>query len=586
MDLLIALTEESGVVYAVKLYPAGATTNSQDGVTDLFGKCLPILEEMMKQNMSLLVHGEVTDPEDDVFYREKVFIDAILRPLIARFPRLKVVMEHVATEDAVKFVESGKEGATAPTGPPLTPSLLADMPVSPSGQYFNSSVLSLTVLAVMEFEVPLDDLPIMTLFQDVFLPINPRFSSIMVGDKNGVQKWRRVEVRLEDHIKFPSFPAGMSPEFYDNYLIDYLSKISLDRFPQNKPLWEGHIIKYPTRNATGNIVFKLHHALGDGFSLMGALLSCLQRANNPSMPVTFPSRASSSNRDGKQNGIFRCVGRIFSGVANTMSDIGLALLKSSFVTDGQTPIRSGEDGVEFRPCTITTLAFSLDHIKQIKTKLGTINDVITGIIFLGTRLYMQASSSSSSHDDLQQQQGNADATALVVLNTRAMGGGYKTIGEMVKPDSKMPWGNHFTFLHVSVPKFSRNNGASSTDESNSSPINFVKNAHTIIKKKRSSAAVYLTGRMLEIMRKLRGHEAVARYIYNTLKNSSMVMLNLIGPVEQMALANHPIKGFYFTVIGGPKIESCNNDDELCWQAEGHHPDGERLHRFTEIQFMH
>ncbi|KAG5545297.1 hypothetical protein RHGRI_017684 [Rhododendron griersonianum] len=114
----IKLAKESGVVYAVKLYPAGATTNSQDGVTDLFGKCLPVLEEMMKQNMPLLVHGEVTDPEVDVFDREKVFIDAILRPLIARFPRLKVVMEHVTTEDAVKFVESCKEGFVAATVTP------------------------------------------------------------------------------------------------------------------------------------------------------------------------------------------------------------------------------------------------------------------------------------------------------------------------------------------------------------------------------------------------------------------------------------------------------------------------------------
>lgn len=60
--------------------------------------------------VNLQVHGEVTDPEVDIFDREKVFIDAILRPLIARFPRLKVVMEHVTTEDAVKFVESCKEG--------------------------------------------------------------------------------------------------------------------------------------------------------------------------------------------------------------------------------------------------------------------------------------------------------------------------------------------------------------------------------------------------------------------------------------------------------------------------------------------
>ncbi|GFZ05653.1 pyrimidin 4 [Actinidia rufa] len=106
----IKLARESGVVYAVKLYPAGATTNSQDGVTDLFGKCLPVLEEMVKQNMPLLVHGEVTDPKVDIFDREKVFIDTVLRPLIERLPQLKVVMEHVTTEDAVRFVESCKEG--------------------------------------------------------------------------------------------------------------------------------------------------------------------------------------------------------------------------------------------------------------------------------------------------------------------------------------------------------------------------------------------------------------------------------------------------------------------------------------------
>ncbi|KAI8006127.1 hypothetical protein LOK49_LG07G02183 [Camellia lanceoleosa] len=88
----------------------GATTNSQDGVTDFFGKCLPVLEEMVKHNMPLLVHGEVTDPEVDIFDRERVFIDTVLRPLIQKFPQLKVVMEHVTTADAVRFVESCSEG--------------------------------------------------------------------------------------------------------------------------------------------------------------------------------------------------------------------------------------------------------------------------------------------------------------------------------------------------------------------------------------------------------------------------------------------------------------------------------------------
>ncbi|KAL5219764.1 hypothetical protein ABZP36_024477 [Zizania latifolia] len=114
----IKLAKKSGVVFAVKLYPAGATTNSQDGVTDIFGKCLPVLEEMARQEMPLLVHGEVTDPHVDTFDREKVFIEKILAPLVQKLPQLKIVMEHITTMDAVNFVESCKEGHVAATVTP------------------------------------------------------------------------------------------------------------------------------------------------------------------------------------------------------------------------------------------------------------------------------------------------------------------------------------------------------------------------------------------------------------------------------------------------------------------------------------
>ncbi|XP_064951962.1 dihydroorotase, mitochondrial isoform X2 [Musa acuminata AAA Group] len=114
----INLARKSGVVFAVKLYPAGATTNSQDGVTDIFGKCLLVLEEMAKHNMPLLVHGEVTDPNIDIFDRERVFIETILSPLLIKLPHLKVVMEHITTMDAVKFIESCNEGSVAATVTP------------------------------------------------------------------------------------------------------------------------------------------------------------------------------------------------------------------------------------------------------------------------------------------------------------------------------------------------------------------------------------------------------------------------------------------------------------------------------------
>jgi dihydroorotase len=103
----------SGFVKAVKYYPAGATTNSASGVTDI-RKCDAVLEAMQAAGLPLLVHGEVTDPEIDVFDRESVFLDRTLAPLVKRFPRLKVVVEHITTHEAAAFVERASEfvGAT------------------------------------------------------------------------------------------------------------------------------------------------------------------------------------------------------------------------------------------------------------------------------------------------------------------------------------------------------------------------------------------------------------------------------------------------------------------------------------------
>ncbi|KAK5836951.1 hypothetical protein PVK06_012757 [Gossypium arboreum] len=109
-------------------------------------------------------------------------------------------------------------------------------PVSPTAQYFNSSVLSVCVLAVLDSEIPIDDSPALGLLKHVFLPISPRFSSLMVSfsagsfdiqlppltistdhekqaeDENGVKHWKKVEVKLEDHVNIPNFSSGLSPQ--------------------------------------------------------------------------------------------------------------------------------------------------------------------------------------------------------------------------------------------------------------------------------------------------------------------------------------------------------------------------------------
>ncbi|KAI9119035.1 hypothetical protein K1719_009710 [Acacia pycnantha] len=136
----------------------------------------------------------------------------------------------------------------------------------------------------------------------------------------------------------------------------------------------------------------------------------------------------------------------------------------------------------------------------------------------------------------------ANSTALVLLNTRNVEG-YQSVDDMLNAKAKGPWGNHFSFLHVPIPKLE--NGMISN------PLGCIWEAHNIIKRKKKSLAVPLTGMLLDMESKIKGYEAVAKHLHGTLSRSSMVITNLIGPSQPMSLANYPVKGLYFTVAGSP-----------------------------------
>ncbi|WCR11794.1 dihydroorotase [Paracoccus stylophorae] len=112
----VIAAHRDGIIRAVKLYPAGATTNSASGVTDM-GRVRPVLEAMAEAEIPLCVHGEVTDPQVDIFDREAVFIDRVLDPVRRATPGLRVVMEHITTADGVAYARSGGDdlGATITT---------------------------------------------------------------------------------------------------------------------------------------------------------------------------------------------------------------------------------------------------------------------------------------------------------------------------------------------------------------------------------------------------------------------------------------------------------------------------------------
>ncbi|CAK8577026.1 unnamed protein product [Lathyrus sativus] len=411
-------------------------------------------------------------------------------------------------------------------------------PVSPHGQYFNSSVMCSYIFGFLELAISFDDSLAIPLIKDVFIPINPRFSSIMVRDKDGKMRWKKVEVNPGEHIKIPSFPqtTNSSPnELYDSYLSDYVIGIFDERTPQEKPLWEIHVINYPTTNAASTIIFKLHHALGDGYSIMAALLSCLQRADDPSLPLTFPSSRSRLDSKSANKSLFKNQYLDISSIFSSISDFGSSIIKTRMVPDDITPIRSGYEGIDSQPVILSNISLSLEEIKEIKSKLGvTINDVICGMIFYGLRLYME---------EMNEKTKRTNCTAIVMLNTRN-NGGYQSLKEMQKPENKGLWGNKLSFLQIPIPK--------PKESEISNPLEFVWEAREVIKRKKISFSVYLTGLLMNLEMKLRGPEAVSKIIYDTIGNTSVVISNMVGPMEKMTLANHPVNGLYFTMTGGPQ----------------------------------
>ncbi|PIA56356.1 hypothetical protein AQUCO_00700584v1 [Aquilegia coerulea] len=361
----------------------------------------------------------------------------------------------------------------------------------------------------------LDEFEMIRVIRNMFLPLNERFSSITDVNDKGVHCWKKVDVKVEDHIVVPVFPDGLSTIEYDKALTEYVAKIACEPLPLNKPFWEIHVVKYPTMNGAGSVMFKLSHVIGDGYSIMGVLFRVFRRADDPSLPLTLPNMSLSMNKLG--NNSFRSH---VSKCINTFSDLTLSLLKGSISEDSKSGIRSGIVGVEFEPIAISSIFIPLDRLKVVKSKVRvTVNDVVTGVLYYIIHLYMVKTRDISCGKNMN---------LLVMFNTRMLRG-YKSIDEMMKANI---WGNHVSLLVVPVPCLS---GDQKVD-----PLYFVTKAKEIMKKKKNSLFTYLTSIILKVLTSIRGPMAGAKFLQASFRNTTATISNLIGPVEKMAMAGHPV----------------------------------------------
>eukprot|EP01018_Ginkgo_biloba_P023750 Gb_05377 [translate_table: standard] len=179
----------------------------------------------------------------------------------------------------------------------------------------------------------------------------------------------------------------------------------------------------------------------------------------------------------------------------TVYDFVYSLLRSTWIDDAKLPLRGPPGVVEFLPKVLSFTTFQIDDIRHIKNSIGgTVNDVITGVIFYGIQRYLQI----CEKNPLQPNSGNVKkmeklrVTALAMINARALSG-LQNLQDMLKPDTQTPWGNHFGFLHMPMPvkKFE-------------SPLEYVRKAKQIMDRKKMSLVVFLTIRALEYLVRFKG----------------------------------------------------------------------------------
>uniref|UniRef100_A0A7N0U9C8 Diacylglycerol O-acyltransferase n=1 Tax=Kalanchoe fedtschenkoi TaxID=63787 RepID=A0A7N0U9C8_KALFE len=366
-------------------------------------------------------------------------------------------------------------------------------PMSPAGRLFHTRGFNCFVIAVVGSSEVVDVDRVKIGLQQSLLK-HPRFSSVMEGDdgKGGRRRWVRTAVNLDNHIVVPGIDPDMDSP--DEFVEDYVSELTRSSMDTSIPLWELHLLKLKTKNANSIGIFKIHHSIGDGTSLMSLILASTRKISDPDALPSIPKAKKSGNGRGHRTGLGGVLFGIWWGLTllwNTLVDMVLFVMTVLFLKDTDTPIK-GKPGVEFNPKRIVYREFSLDDVKLVKNATkATINDVILGMTQAGVSQYLNRKYSAdgekadgASGNNLPE---NIRLRANVLVNIR-QSAGIEDLAEMMERNSKVKWGNKIAYVlipfKITIPE---------------DPLDYVRQAKAIIDMKKHSLeaiATYRIGKLL------------------------------------------------------------------------------------------
>ncbi|PON72079.1 O-acyltransferase [Parasponia andersonii] len=419
------------------------------------------------------------------------------------------------------------------------------MKLSPAARLFQSARFNCYIVAIMGCKTTMDPEVIKAGLTRTLLK-HPRFSSNLVANDNefGRKRWVRTTVNLEDHVFVPSF--DLVPENPDQFVEDYISHITTTPLDPSKPLWELHLLNVRTSDAESVGIFRIHHSVGDGASLMSLLLACTRQTSDPDKLPTLPAPAKRTAPPGSSR-VLRVLSAIWSAVTliwNTFVDVMVFIATILFLKDTKTPIK-GSKGVELNTKRFVHRTISLDHIKLVKNATNTtINDVLLGVTQAGlsrylNRRYCQNGKEEGTNEKKNYLPKHIRLSATILVNLRPTVG-IQALADMMTKNSKTKWGNWIGYLLLPF-------NISLQDD----PLDYVRQAKAIIDRKKHSFEAICTYFCAQLLLRILGVELTAATARRAISGTTLAFSNMIGPLEEVSFCGHQLAYLAPSVYGHP-----------------------------------
>lgn len=394
-----------------------------------------------------------------------------------------------------------------------------DEPLTPAGRLFIQPATHQIINCALGLERPIGVDAVRSVVADSLMIKHPRFSSLLVTDNHGREYWRKTELEIDRHIILHSDPVGEADN--DEAAVnDYLADLSVSTpLSHDKPLWEIHLL-----SAHKALVLRLHHALGDGISLMSLFLTLCKKLDDPEQTPTIESLISAtrsrSPRGLKTGEKFL---KLLKMIWFTLIYVFEFIMRGLWVKDRKTVVRGGE-GVELWPRKLATAKLSLEDMKTVKNAVtnATINDVLFGIISSGLSKYLDKRSPNCLKEGLQ-------ITGVALVNLRPSPG-LQDMKKLMKKNAILGWGNKFGIMLLPIYYHKQD----------SNPLQYLKRAKAMIDQKKLSLEAFFSYQIGHFIMNIFGPKLASVLNYKIVCNTSFTVSNIVGPREEFTVAGIPV----------------------------------------------